>query len=183
MRYIQARNTRYRDRMPCNCKLPVEKYPETAEWAPLFWNLLHGLAEHAGTIKDTLLQQDERRTWIRCMKELGPTLPCDVCRTHYGEWVLNHDFKQLMDLPYSQFGPWIRNYFFTLHNEINGANGRPLFEAGDLKKQYGSVQITPLWKGLEPVLTVIMRHYKLSYMDWKVWQGYVRTLQGLYGIH
>ncbi len=168
--------------MPCNCKIPVEAYPETAEWAPLFWSILHGLAEHAGTLSNPLFQDDERRTWIRCMKELGSTLPCDICRTHYSEWVLNHDPKQLMDLPYPEVGPWIRDYFFTLHNEINEGNEKPMFEASDLHTRYADIKITPLWKGLEPVLTVIMRHYKLSFVNWKTWKGYVRTLQGLYGI-
>jgi hypothetical protein len=32
----------------CSCKIPIETYPENAEWGPLFWKILHGLAEKSG---------------------------------------------------------------------------------------------------------------------------------------
>ncbi len=168
--------------MPCNCKIPVEKYPETSEWGPLFWKLLHALAEHAGTLYDTLFQEDERRAWIRCIKELGGPLPCDICQQHYSEWMESHDVDFLLTMPYGQFGNWIRDYFWSLHNKINTENEKPVFERTQLKEMYANQAISSVWKTLDPLLKIAMRQYKVSYIKWTTWLHRVRTLQGLYGI-
>ncbi len=166
--------------MPCNCRVPLEKFPETAEWGPLFWKLLHALAERAGSKTDPLVQGDERRTWIRCIKELGPVIPCDVCQTHYSSWLSSHPVDDLLTMSYNQVGPFVRNYFWSLHNVINEENERPVFAAENLSTMYGSLQVRPLWKALEPVLLLAMRHNKVSYLAWLTWLGHVRTLQGMY---
>lgn len=167
--------------MPCNCRVPLEKFPETAAWGPIFWNLLHALAERAGSKIDPLLQVDERRMWISCIKDLKNTLPCDVCQTHYSKWLTSHDVDGLLTIPYNELGPWIRNYFWSLHNEINEENTKPMFAAEDLSKTYGSMKVRPLWKSLEPVMMLAMRHNKVPYLGWLTWLNHVRKLQGLYG--
>lgn len=47
--------------MPCACRTPVINYPDNVDWGPLFWKLLHGLAEYAGKQNDSVLRADEIR--------------------------------------------------------------------------------------------------------------------------
>ncbi len=89
--------------MVCGCRVPVEQYPENAEWGPLFWTLLHGLAEYAGK-QQGLLQMDELRLWQNLLKSLQPTLPCDICRGHYAEKLAGSEVDKLLSISYPTFG-------------------------------------------------------------------------------
>ena len=113
--------------MPCACKVPVETYPENAEWGPLFWKILHGLAEMAGRQKDAVLQGDEVRTWIQVLTQMKQCLPCDICREHYSRWLAAHPVDGLGKMSYKDVGLWIQTYLFDLHNEINEGNDKPVF--------------------------------------------------------
>ncbi len=171
--------------MPCNCKVSPEEYPETAQWGPIVWRILHGLASHAGSQPNVLLQADERRTWIRLLNSVEKTLPCDVCRTHYAEWRSQHGTEHLMDLPYTEFGEWIRTDLWELHNVVNQGNEKPEYSKEQLG-EYKQIQISPLWKALEPVMRSAMRaalrQQGVTMTSWSTWKGYVRTLQGMYGV-
>jgi hypothetical protein len=174
--------------MPCSCRIPAEKYPETADWGPLFWKLLHGLAEHAGSLRNSLsktievLQVDEVRTWILVLTMLQQTLPCDVCNKHYGEWLAAHTPSTLSGLPYSEIGPWIRNYLWSLHNEVNEGNDKPIFPFEAIRSTYKGTDVTKTWKQLEPVILRAIKLNGLTLFPWKKWLGHVRMLQGIYGV-
>jgi hypothetical protein len=167
--------------MPCSCKLPIDKYPETADWGPLFWKLLHGLAEYTGKQKGEVLQGDEVRTWIRILNELQATLPCDVCSNHYGEWLQMRVPNTLKTLKYSETSDWIRNYLWALHNRINEGNDKPIFPFDSLAETYKGVDLTMAWQSLEPVMKRAITLNGISLFPWKKWLAYVRTLQGIYG--
>jgi len=168
--------------MSCACKVPVEQYPENAEWGPLFWKLLHGLAERAGIQKDTILQTDERRTWIQILSKLQYCIPCDICRAHYSEWLKEHPTELLETMPYPELGHWIRHWLWFLHNTINEGNDRPLFEESALSVTYKGVDITATWRALEPVMRLAIILNGISLLPWKKWLATIRTLQGIYGI-
>lgn len=167
--------------MVCSCKIPVEKYPETADWGPLFWKLLHSLAELSGSQKDAVLRGDETRNWIQVLIQLEHTIPCDVCRTHYAEWLKLHPPSELLTIPYAELGEWIRGYLWSLHNRINEGNERPLFEYSELKI-YRGIEIRPLWKALEPVMKRAIVLSGVPLRAWLKWLGFVRTVQGVYGV-
>lgn len=174
--------------MPCSCRIPAEKYPETADWGPLFWRLLHGLAEHAGSLGSggstamDVLRGDEIRTWILVLTMLQQTLPCDVCTKHYGEWLAEHNPSTLTGLSYGEIGPWIRNYLWSLHNEVNEGNDKPVFPFEALGSTYKGTDITKTWKQLEPVILRAIKLNGLTLFPWKKWLGHVRMLQGIYGV-
>jgi hypothetical protein len=168
--------------MPCACRAPVENYPENAEWGPLFWKILHGLAELAGKQKNAVLQGDEQRAWVNVLIHLQPTLPCDFCRNHYKEWLTEHPPTFLLTAPYEDVGPWIRNYLWSLHNRINEGNDKPVLPESQLKELYTGVQITPVWKALEPIMRKAIRLSGITLLPWKKWVNYVRMLQGIYGV-
>jgi hypothetical protein len=168
--------------MVCGCKVPLDIYPETADWGPLFWKLLHGLAEYSGKQNDVNLQEDERRNWIQVFARLQFCIPCDICRGHYSQWTHSNPFTELKTIPYTEVGHWIRNWFFRLHNEINEGNDKPLFEESALSETYKNINIKQAWKALEPVMKRVISLNGISLMPWKTWLSYIKILQSIYGI-
>lgn len=167
--------------MGCPCRLPVEKYPETADWGPLFWKLLHALAELAGKQRDAVVMQgDEVRAWIQVLTLLQQCIPCDVCRNHYAIWLAAHPPSVLATLPYNQIGDWIRNNLWELHNTINEGNDRPTLPKSELGTLYRGVSITVTWRTLEPVMKRAIILNGVSLFPWKKWLAVVRTLEGMY---
>jgi hypothetical protein len=166
--------------MGCSCRVPVESYPENAEWGPLFWKVLHGLAERCGKQKDINIQADEIRLWIHLLTQLRLTLPCDICRNHYSEWLVDRPVDVLKTMKYSEIGLWIRKYLWTLHNTINEGNEKPTFDFDSLSVTYGHIDITTTWKALEPVMKKAIRLSGISLFPWTKWLSYVRLLQSLY---
>jgi hypothetical protein len=168
--------------MPCSCRMPLDKYPETADWGPLFWKLLHGLAELAGKQTDAVLRVDEVRLWIQVIEKIQSTLPCDVCRDHYGRWIAAKPPSVLTTLPYSEVGRWIQEYWFFLHNEINEGNEKPVITFSELGPLYKGTNVTASWRALEPVMKRAIQLNGISLLPWKNWLGSVRKLQGIYGV-
>lgn len=166
--------------MVCGCRVPAEQYPENAEWGPLFWTLLHGLAEYAGK-QPPLLQMDELRLWQNLLKSLQPTIPCDICRGHYAERLATSDVDKLLSISYPTFRDWIRQHLWKLHNEINEGNDRPIFPFEELSVKYKSIDITKMWRQLEPVMKKAISLNGITLIPWRKFLGYVRGLQGLYG--
>jgi len=165
--------------MGCACKVPIEDYPENAEWGPLFWKILHGLAQLAGKQTNDNLQNDERRNWIHLLTQLQFTLPCDICRNHYSIWITDHPIDGLNTMPYSGLGLWIQTNLWELHNVINQGNNRPTFLFADLIT-YNGVNITDTWKALTPIMKKAIRLNGISLLPWNKWLSYVRMLQGIY---
>jgi len=168
--------------MPCACRAPAENYPENAEWGPLFWKILHGLAELSGKQIYAVLQDDEKRAWVNILIHLQTTLPCDFCRNHYKEWLAENPPSILLKLNYSEIRVWIRTYLWSLHNQINEGNNKPIFLESQLEETYRHTNIKPLWDALEPVMRKAIRLSGITLLPWKKWIGYVRTLQGIYGV-
>jgi len=167
--------------MPCGCKASVDKYPETADWGPLVWTLLHGLAEKVGRQTTKLIQEDEIRLWIQLITSLKNTIPCDICSEHYGRWLISHPLSQLTLGSYANTSEWIRNFFWKLHNEINEGNDKSILPLSDLSSLYKNTNITETWKKLDPVMILAIRLNGISLLSWKTWLACVRRLQGLYG--
>ena len=168
--------------MGCPCRLPVEKYPESADWGPLFWRLLHGLAELAGRQKDMVLCGDEVRLWVPLLLTLKDTIPCDICRGHYAIWLGENPPGVLSDMSYKETGPWIRNYLWTLHNRINEGNDKPTLPLEELSGLYRGVSITNTWRAMEPVMQKVITLNGVTLLSWKKWLALVRRLQGIYGV-
>jgi len=166
--------------MVCSCTVPAENYPENAEWGPLFWKLLHGLAELSGIQININSQKDEIRNWVLILESLQYTLPCDICRQHYSEWVRKIEPKKLANIPYSNVRTWIRTNLWELHNTINEGNNRLIFPFENLHTVYSSIDITSTWKALQPVIKKAIMLNGIHYLAWAKFLNHVRTLQGYY---
>lgn len=153
-------------RMPCACQIPVPQYPDTADWGPILWTILHGLAEKA---QRAGMPADEVREWQKFVKLTGEMLPCDRCRAHYQAYSKTHPLTQFADVPYSQLKTTIKTWFWTLHNEVNIENGKPVFAYEDLETTYANVNFQDQFWRLEPIIKKainIQGMGLLTYMNW-----------------
>jgi hypothetical protein len=158
--------------MPCACKIPIVQYPETAEWGPLMWDILHGLAEKSGNNTNLLLQADEIRCWTTLLNSVGQTLPCDICSKHYKEYLLANPIT----IPsYSELKTYIKTWLWTLHNEINGGNDKPSFSYSDLTAKYSGIPVKIRLQQLAAPIQRAMMHNGVRLLNWKTFERLIKT--------
>lgn len=166
--------------MPCACQVPVPKYPDTADWGPILWTILHGLAERAGRAP---LPEDERRSWQRLIKATGEMLPCDKCRAHYSAFLQANPVTQLDTLPFAQIKMWVRSWFYTLHNEVNVENNKEVFAYEDLEATYSiSLNFQDLFWRLEPILKRAIDLSGVPLLRWLNWVKEFKMLRAAMGV-
>jgi hypothetical protein len=169
--------------MPCKCKLPYEKYPEAAEWGPPLWSVLHGIAERVGTTPFPIYRADERRGLAAFFKAIGPMIPCATCKSHFEAFLKENPVEpSLKTLPYEQLRPFVRHWFWDLHNMVNISKGVPEFPEDQLQPTYGPIKIRmPLSQLRTPMLKAI----KISgnqLLSYERFNGTVLNLLSIYGI-
>jgi hypothetical protein len=165
--------------MPCACQIPVPKYPETADWGPLLWTILHALAERAGTSPNPA---DEIREWQKLIKLTGEMLPCEHCRAHFARWLAQNPVSALSTIPSNTVRQWIRMWFFNLHNEVNIENGKAVFPLDQLSATYGRVNFQDLLWRLDPVIQKAISLNGVSLFKWTNWTKSFRMLRSLLGL-
>jgi hypothetical protein len=162
--------------MPCSCQVPVPQYPETAHWGPILWQILHGLAERAERSFD---MSDEVREWQRFIRATGDMLPCDICRAHYKEYISKHPLTQLTIQGKGQIKPWVKNWFWDLHNEINTGTGRPVFPYNDLELTYSNIDLTDQLYRLTPIVKKAIDLSGVPYLKWTMWIARFKMLRSI----
>lgn len=165
--------------MPCACQVPIPKYPDTADWGPILWTILHGLAEKSG---NSSIPIDEVRQWQKFIKLTGEMLPCDKCRVHYTAFSTVNPPTQLSTIPYKDLKRWTRSWYFTLHNEINQENNKPLFDYENLSTQYSNVDFNDLFFRLEPILKRAIELNGVSLLKWANWVHAFKMLKAILGV-
>lgn len=176
MRFEKDYSLLYKNRMPCSCQVPVPNYPETAAWGPILWKILHGLAERA---ERSFVLADEVREWQRFIKATGDMLPCDICRAHFKEYTNQHPLTQLSLLSKGQVKPWIKNWFWDLHNEINTGTGKPVFPYDDLENTYSTVDLTDQMYRLTPVIKKAIDLSGVPLFKWTAWLASFKMLRSI----
>ena len=165
--------------MPCACQIPTPKYPDTADWGPILWTILHGLAEKAGA---NLQPIDEVREWQKFVTLTGEMLPCEHCRAHYSAYSKTHPVTQFAVVPYSSLRTSIKTWFWELHNEVNTSAGKPVFNYDELTSTYGSVSFYDLFYRLEPVIKKAIQLSGVSLMKWMNWVKSFKMLKANLGL-
>ena len=156
--------------MSCPCLIPQADFPGTAEWGPLLWCLLHGLAERAGSPTTPMFLEDERRAWLNIFKETGEMIPCPTCKSHYQEYLKANPVIALKSLPHSERKDWVRRWFWKLHNSVNSRLGKPEFSYDNLLTSYKSVKFHEWLTRLDaPIRTAIKLTgtQLIKYTEWK----------------
>jgi hypothetical protein len=161
--------------MPCRCKHAVLNVPDNADWGPAFWKVLHGLAECAGKHSNQNQQRDEMLLWKNLLTLLKLVLPCPECREHLATYCL----RTPIDLPdkYQEFGPYVRDWLYVLHEDVNRRLGKPSFPRDqiqpdpDRRQSFAVLQIIAkraIYVTAVPILT------------WGRFANIVQTLLGMY---
>ena len=165
--------------MPCACQAPVPKYPETADWGPSLWTLLHGLGERAG---QGIMAADEVREWQKFIKATGDMLPCDHCRAHYARFFAVNPPTQLNTVAVGMLRPWVRSWFYTLHNEVNVENKKPSFDFSLLAPTYAKVNFTEMYLRLEPIMKKAIQLSGVSLLKWTTWVHSFKMLRSILSV-
>jgi len=160
--------------MPCACQIPVPSYPDTADWGPILWTILHGMAEKSGK---SIINADEVREWQKFIRLTGEMLPCDICRQHYIAYFKENPTSILSTIPFTQLHETIKKWFWTLHNDVNIRNNKPIFTYDDLETRYGSVDLTDQLYRLTPVIKTAIQLSGVPYMKWTAWISSFKMLR------
>ena len=164
--------------MGCKCRNQPVNVPANIEWGPVFWTLLHGLAEKAGSAPLPGLQGDEVRAWKIILTTLPKALACEESRAHCGAYITNNP----INIPdkYSEIRLYIRMYLYNLHETVNKRLKKSSFSAVDLPMLYRGIDLK---KSFDVVNIVVKRSIlatAVPILSWNNWASQVRTLMGMY---
>lgn len=90
---------------------------DNSDWGPVFWKVLHCLAEKVGNIPNII--KDQSTDFFNVMYHFGKVLPCKICQQHYIDYLREHKIpwsKTLKDG--NMLRIQIRNWLFELHNHV-----------------------------------------------------------------
>lgn len=142
--------------------------------------ILHGLASRAGTVAVPLLQPDDMRAWTGFLKATAKSIPCPTCREHYAAWVQENPIAP--PDTYYQFGEWIRDWIWRLHNRVNQRLGKPIFPKEELAEAYRNPTITAAIKSLESMEKRAIQLSGVSLLAWNDWLNKLKMIRSNYGI-
>jgi len=171
-----------RRKMPCSCQKPAPDYPETDNWGPVLWAVLHALAERGGKLVSQGFRDDEKRQWTNIITTLPKIIPCPNCRTHAEEWITQHPVTAIKELYGDKLRTWLIDFFYTFHESVNSRTGKPSFDKTLLSQTYGSISVAGAIKRLKPFIEVAIRLSGLTLVPWQKWSGYVIMLSSFYGL-
>ena len=161
--------------MSCGCKIKPLNVPQNVEWGPLFWKVLHGLAECSGSKTDANMQRDEKLLWNKLLTKLHTVLPCSECREHLASYIQKHPV-QIPD-NYSELSLYVRQWLHALHEDVNARLGKQPYAFHQL------VRTPDLSKSVYTLTVVMKRAIKASalpILSWIHWSNHARTLSGMY---
>jgi hypothetical protein len=96
-----------------------------SDWGPLFWKILHTIAEKIGGpyVPAGILGQ---HAWCIefIINQLQYTLPCKECQTHYKNYLIENPITGLNKLSGSELRLKVRTWLWELHNVIRIRQGK-----------------------------------------------------------
>jgi hypothetical protein len=164
--------------MPCACKNPPLNVPDNVEWGPVFWQLLHGLAERSGSVAIPGLRGDEIRAWRGLLSSLSKALPCEDCRNHLTNYILIHP----INIPdnYDNLKNTVKLWLYNLHEDVNVRLRKTPFPYDMLQERYSKLSLKYTYDILQVLIKRSVLGSAVSLMSWNNWSKYVKILFGLY---
>ena len=164
--------------MPCACKNKKVNVPDNIEWGPIFWRLLHALAERAGSAPMMGLRGDEIRAWKGIITTLCNALPCDDCRSHCITYLVSNP----VNIPdnYSDIREYIRRWLFDLHSDVNLRLGKQNLDYTQLTPIYSGLTLRQLFNTLEVVMNRAIQGGAIHLLSWTNWAKHAKHLLGMY---
>ena len=163
--------------MPCNCKSPPLNVPDGTEWGPVFWNLLHILAERSGKIGAIGMRRDEKKAWINIINGISKTLPCEDCRKHFASYLAANPF--IIPDDYSKVNLYIKTWVYDVHEDVNKRLNKPSFKFVDLS-QYKSINLNVLLPTLEILMKRSISGTVVQMTAWRHLYANVIVLKSMY---
>ena len=102
--------------------------PQTAQWGPCVWRFLHSMAEKVGKITDVRGQRqrsdEEKRCWTNIIQFLQRAMPCPLCRQHFKEYVMRHNFAHIFTGEGRKDA--LRKWLWDCHTNVRTSKGHPI---------------------------------------------------------
>jgi hypothetical protein len=151
-------------------------------WGPLFWTILHTLAECSGQQTNTVLDIDERTAWSVLLKAQMFVMPCALCRKHFQEWLTAHRVARMDTLNGNERMMWLRKWLWGCHARVNELNGKesPAFES--LPQLFPRVSLEPAMIQVSEMFKKALEQQQLKPDDIHRWRQQISRLRVLYGI-
>ena len=160
----------------------METYPDAAEWGPILWSILHGLAERSGRPCAPIYAEDERRAWIPLFQLTSDIIPCHICKEHFKAYLKEHPVDELKTLPLYELHAWLRDWFYTVHEWVNGTLQKPSFPKDKLVETYGSLPIRLRLKQLEAPMGRAIMLSGNNMKKFGEWKQKVQLLLSILGV-
>jgi hypothetical protein len=90
--------------------------------------------------------------------------------------------KTLKDIPYEEIRPYVRRWFWELHNWVNESYGKPVFSLEDVATTYRSVAIRTVMKQLAAPMQRAIRLQAGQLFGYNEFVKAVTMLLSLYGV-
>lgn len=106
--------------------------PNINEWGPALWRIIHTFVERIGSPTPRLRGGDEYafhrmeyEIWIRFMKSLAQSIPCNTCKKHFSEYIVQNPFETAIGTGHGEERRKIvREWFWTFHNAVRDRKGQ-----------------------------------------------------------
>lgn len=151
-------------------------------WGPLFWKVLHTLAEGSGQQRDSVSISDEAELWIHLLKAQAQVMPCATCKQHFLEWHLTHKIDTVKDIYGEERRVWIRGWLWGCHTRVNEIHkkGSPRLE--DLPELYPRCSIEKEVDDLDSMFRLGIEKRQLAPEYTKRWKLVLARLRAMYGL-
>lgn len=151
-------------------------------WGPLFWNVLHTLAECSGQFTTPTEEVDETECWKIVLRLQASVMPCPLCKQHYLEYYMDNKINNLGDIKGVTRRQFLREWIWKCHdrvNEMNQKSSPPLIECASLyRKKSIDKKIELLYLMFESALSKQQLHLE----DVTRWKSTINKLRKMYGI-
>jgi hypothetical protein len=151
-------------------------------WGPVFWRILHTLAECSGSMKTVVLSNDEADLWTILLKSQAFVMPCTLCKQHYLEWRTNNKIPNLRNVIGEDRKKLLRNWLWKCHNSVNSQSGKETINEDILPTLYKKENISEHVKKCYEMFKIALEQSSLQYEDIKRWKSCIARIRLLYGV-
>jgi len=151
-------------------------------WGPRFWKLLHTLAECSGIYTNSILQNDEADAWIILLKAQQFVMPCILCKSHYGSWIMGHKFGTLRSIVGEERRAFLRGWLWGCHAAVNQTTGKESPPLESMPELYPKQTMEKELKELYTMFQLGLDKRQLKVEDVHRWKNVVARLRVMYDI-
>jgi hypothetical protein len=160
--------------------------PQTAEWGPALWGLLHMLGEKSGRGSGVMRQMgrgpaqlchsEERRVWATLFAALRTSLPCPLCKQHYVDYVRTNPPDAFLRIPGPEWATALRQWLWTFHNAVRTRKEQAL----DVPQEELAGRYVPNGTQFAAWKQTMQEHMRRGmFLRWLIREDMLRTLQAL----